>query len=309
MNEEIYKNKWVAWRALFRPGQWIKNAFVLAPLLFSGGFDDWGMCLKSLGAFVSFCLVSSAIYGINDICDHEEDSRHPMKKRRPIACGALPVGAAGVVSGILLLISVGLAWWLSGTLAIIVAIYAALNVAYSLGIKHLAILDVMTVAAGFVLRILGGSAAIAVAPSHWLVLCTIMIAMFLGFAKRRGELVAEHGGEGSTRKVLADYSLGFLDQAISMMTGATIICYALYTVDDRTQEIFQTRAMLLTVPSVIYGFSRYLYLIYHQEQGEDPTQAVLRDVPTIVNVGVWIVISVLVVMYGEHLHLFSSTGT
>lgn len=305
MSDGIYTSKLRAWWALFRPGQWIKNGFVVAPLLFSGGFSDPSTCLRSLGALVSFCLVSSAVYGINDICDRNEDRQHPVKSRRPIAAGVIGVTAAGVASVVILLVSVALAWWLNGLLAIVVAAYAAMNIAYSLGIKHVAILDVMTVAAGFVLRILGGSAAIGAEPSHWLVLCTIMISMFLGFTKRRAELVSAHGGQGATRKVLADYSVAFLDQAISMMTGATLICYALYTVDERTSAVFGGRAMLLTVPSVIYGFFRYLYLTYRLDEGEDPTRAIVRDIPTIVNVAVWVVLSVLVVMYGGKLHLFT----
>jgi 4-hydroxybenzoate polyprenyltransferase len=304
MSDGVYRNKFSAWRALLRPGHWVKNGFVLAPLLFSREFNDGEMCLRALGAFGCFSFAASAIYGINDLCDREADRQHPVKKHRPIACGALGAGEVWAVSCVLLVVSVGLAAWLNGVLGIIVGAYAGLNIAYSLGLKHVAILDVMTLAAGFVLRILGGSAAIGAEPSHWLILCTIMISMFLGFAKRRAELVAVQGGQGATRKVLADYSVAFLDQAISMMTGATIICYALYTVDARTVREFGTHAMLLTVPSVIYGFFRYLYLIYHLEGGEDPTRAVVRDVPTIINFVLWVVMAVLVVSYGGRLDLF-----
>jgi len=177
------------------------------------------------------------------------------------------------------------------------------NIAYSLAVKHWVILDVMAIAAGFVLRILAGSAAIAVVPSHWLVLCTIMISLFLGFTKRRVELAAvtESGSAPRSRIVLKDYSMAFLDQVIAVVTGATIICYALYTVDARTLQVFGTRAMLLTVPSVIYGVFRYLYIIYHLERGQDPTQTLTHDIPTIINLIIWVIISLLVVAYGSQI--------
>ena len=154
------------------------------------------------------------------------------------------------------------------------------------------------------MRIVGGSVAISVAPSHWLVLCTIMVSMFLGFTKRRAELVAVDFGGGPTRKVLADYSVAFLDQVISMVTGATIICYALYTVDSRTMGVLGSRAMLLTVPSVMYGLFRYIYLIYHLKKGEDPTGVLCRDVPMIINLLIWVVLSILVVSCGGRIDLF-----
>ena len=210
-----------------------------------------------------------------------------------------------------MIISIVTAISVSGRVTAIVLLYAAINLIYSLKIKHVAILDVMTIAAGFVLRILAGSAAISVLPSHWLILCTIMISLFLGFTKRRAELigVTTNCEQNNTRIVLKDYSIAFLDQVIAVVTGATIICYALYTVDARTVETFGNRTMLLTVPSVIYGIFRYIYIIYHLQKGDDPTQALLRDIPTLVNLLIWVAIALLVVTNGtdiaEFIHLIT----
>lgn len=290
--------------AVLRPQQWIKNAFVLAPLVFSRQYSDSAMCLKTLLALIGFCAVSSAVYLINDFCDRREDRNHPTKKHRPIASGEVSAAEAGILCAVLMALSVLVGIPLSWRYLLWVGLYAIINIAYSLGIKHMAILDVMTISAGFVLRILAGSAAIGVQSSPWLVLCTIMISIFLGFTKRRAELVAANEDQGQTRAVLKDYSIGFLDQVISMVTSVTIICYILYTIDDRTFVVFGSRAMLLTVPSVMYGIFRYLYIIYHLKQGEDPTAALVRDIPTIINLILWGLMSVLVVTYGTRLDIF-----
>lgn len=289
---------------LMRPWQWFKNIFVLAPLLFSHQFVHLSSCLKAALAFVSFCIVSSAIYTINDLCDAKEDRQHPTKKLRPIARRAVSSRTAITLSIILFGSSLVLAWCADFYVAMIVLLYAVTHVAYSFGLKRTAILDVMIIAAGFVLRILGGSAAISVVPSHWLVICTFMISLFLGFTKRRAELLGVGTKTPNSRTVLKDYSTTFLDQAISMVTGATIVCYTLYTVDTRTVELFGTRAMLVTVPSVVYGLLRYIYLIYHLEQGEDPSHTLTHDVPMIINLMIWIITSLLVVSFGKQFSLF-----
>jgi 4-hydroxybenzoate polyprenyltransferase len=289
---------------LMRPNQWFKNVFVLAPLLFSHQFVRLDLCLKAGLAFISFCLISSAIYIINDLCDVNKDRQHPTKKLRPIARRAVSSRSAITLSIILIGASLALAWCVDFYAATIVLMYAVTHVAYSFGLKHMAILDVMIIAAGFVLRILGGSAAISVVPSHWLVICTFMISLFLGFTKRRAELLGIGTQTQSARTVLKDYSTTFLDQAISMVTGATIVCYTLYTVDTRTVELFGTRAMLVTVPSVVYGLLRYIYLIYHLEQGEDPSHTLTHDVPMIINLMIWVMASLLVVSYGKQFSLF-----
>ncbi len=289
---------------VMRPAQWVKNSFVLAPLLFSHQFTHPDNCKNTLLAFLSFCLISSVIYVINDICDRNEDRVHPVKKHRPLAAGRLSVHEAVGLSIILLAVGIVLAISVNTRFVAILIIYILLNIGYSLGLKHLVILDVMIVAAGFVLRILGGSLAIEVPASHWLVLCTILISLFLGFTKRRAELVSSQNNNQHARKVLKDYSIAFLDQVISMVTGATIVCYALYTVDARTMDVFGTRAMILTVPLVIYGLFRYIYIIYYLNEGEDPTRSLLRDLPTIINLLLWIAVSLLVVLYGHSFSLF-----
>ncbi len=289
---------------LMRPHQWLKNTFVLAPLLFSHQFVHLHLCLRAALAFISFCIVSSAIYIINDLCDVHEDQQHHTKKLRPIASGAVSSRVAIVLSIVLIGSSIAMAWYVDFYVTIPVLLYAVTHITYSLVLKRVAILDVMTIAAGFVLRILGGSVAISVAPSHWLVICTMMISLFLGFTKRRAELLSVGTQTRNSRAVLKDYSTTFLDQAIAMVTGATIVCYTLYTVDVRTVELFGTRAMLVTVPSVIYGLLRYIYIIYHLEQGEDPSHTLIHDIPMIINLMIWIVASLFVVTYGKQFSLF-----
>lgn len=298
-------NRPAALIAACRPAQWVKNAFVLAPLVFGEKLSELTLVWRALGAVGCFCLVSSAAYVVNDLSDRQEDLRHPVKRLRPIASGAIGTRAALALAVILGAAGLAGAAVLDRRFLLVLAIFAVLNVAYSLGLKHVVIVDVMVIAAGFVLRILGGSAAIGVQASHWLVLCTILISFFLGFTKRRAEIVANHPSPATgTRPVLQHYSTAFLDQAIAMVTGATIVCYALYTVDERTLALFGSRALLLTVPSVMYGMFRYVYLIYHVKQGEDPTGVVLRDVPMIVNLAVWIVVVLLAIHYGARWQLF-----
>ncbi|MGB2863373.1 MAG: decaprenyl-phosphate phosphoribosyltransferase [Sedimentisphaerales bacterium] len=299
----IYRSNISAFLSVVRPQQWIKNAFVWAPLLFSGQFTQLDLCGRAALIFVSFCIVSGAIYVINDLADRHEDKQHPVKRSRPIASGAISPSIAMIYSMILIVIGVAVAWYISWSEVIIVLLYVVMNILYSLALKHMAIVDVMTIAAGFVLRVLGGSVAISVAPSHWLLLCTVMISLFLGFTKRRAELLAATGQARNSRVVLRNYSVAFLDQAISMVTSVTVVCYILYTVDVRTLQVFGTRAMLLTVPSVIYGLFRYIYIIYHLEKGEDPTNTLVRDIPTIVNMIIWIGISLIVVICGNKLDI------
>jgi len=303
MTETHYNKTWAFWVAL-RPQQWVKNAFVVAPLLFSRQFHDAAMCFKTLLALVAFCAASSAVYVINDLCDRPEDRNHPVKKNRPIPSGRISTTKALILALVLLGLSLLIGSFLNAYFVLCVMLYALLNVIYSLGVKHIAILDVMTIAAGFVLRILAGSAAISLIASHWLLLCTVMISVFLGFTKRRAELVAADQNQRHTRTVLKDYSVPFLDQVISMVTSATIVCYILYAIDDRTVEAFGSRAMLLTVPSVMYGMFRYIYVIYHYSKGEDPTRSLLRDVPTVINLVVWIVVALVVVSYGSRFDPF-----
>lgn len=298
MANQAIKNQLIGLMQLMRPGQWVKNVFVAAPLLFAQKYVHKQLCLRTVEIFIGFCLASSAIYIFNDYCDRNEDQQHPVKKNRPLASGSVNPAAALFLSSILIVVSLLLSILLNRNVVIVTTIFVTMNIAYSLGLKHLAILDVMTIAAGFVLRILAGSSAIGVDTSHWLVLCTIMIAMFLGFTKRRAELVGNHEDPAHTRTVLKDYSIKFLDQVIAIVTGATIICYALYTVDARTHTEFGSHSLVLTVPFVIYGIFRYIYLTYHLDEGEDPTSALFKDWPMLVTALLWVIATGVIVKLG-----------
>lgn len=285
---------------LARPQQWVKNIFVFAVLIFAGRALEIDAIELTLTTFLSFCLASSSIYNLNDYKDIEEDKNHPIKRNRPLASGALPPWAGVLGCCVLATTSILVPLLLVNRMTtLVVAIYLGLNVAYSLGLKHVVIIDVLVIASGFVLRILAGSAALSVSPSTWLLLCGVMISLFLGFTKRRGEVTRL--GERATehRKVLADYSTAFLDQAISIVTAATVVGYVLYTVDERTVELVGSRAMLLSVPPVLYGIFRYLYLVYHERTAEDPTRTVFTDVPILITGAIWGIFCMLVIFFGK----------
>jgi len=283
-----------------RPRQWVKNIFVLTALIFSGRVADPEALLHALLACLAFCLASSATYMLNDFRDREEDRRHPTKKDRPLASGELPawigpLGAAIAAAAALVLGTLVLDRWTG----MVIALYLILNAGYSLGLKHLVIIDVLIISTGFVLRILAGATAVRVLPSTWLVLCAVTISLFLGFTKRRAEVVLLGERASEHRRVLAHYSTAFLDQMISIVTAATVVCYALYTVDDRTVALVGSRLLLLSVPLVFYGIFRYLYLVYHGSSGGDPTRTVFTDVPLLVTGALWGAWCTLVILFGE----------
>jgi 4-hydroxybenzoate polyprenyltransferase len=303
-------NGLVALVRLARPKQWVKNIFVFTALIFSrhteatgekvAAITDLRAITESLLAFACFCLASSAIYFFNDYRDVEEDRRHPLKRERPLAKGDLKpwVGIAGLV--VCAGCAIGIAYASLGVVtAAVIGTYLVLNLMYSAGLKHVVIIDVLIIAAGFVLRILAGAAAIPSMPSTWLILCAITISIFLGFTKRRAEVVLLGDKAHEHRRVLAHYSTAFLDQMISVATAATVVCYILYTVDERTMEIVGSRLLLLTVPFVLYGIFRYLYLVYHAEAGGDPTRTVLTDVPLLVTGAGWAAMCVTVIVFGR----------
>ncbi|MCP4602252.1 MAG: decaprenyl-phosphate phosphoribosyltransferase [Proteobacteria bacterium] len=284
---------------LARPKQWVKNIFVLTVLIFSGRALQPEAIATILIAFAVFCLASSTIYFLNDYRDIEEDRKHPTKRIRPLASGALPPWIGLVGFFVLLGASIAIpAFALNQPTTIVVGFYLVLNIAYSLGLKHLVIIDVLVVATGFVLRILAGAAALSVMPSAWLVLCGVMISLFLGFTKRRAEVVLLGEQAGEHRKVLEHYSPAFLDQMISIVTAATVVGYVLYTVDSRTVQLVGSRALLLSVPFVLYGIFRYLYLVYHAESGSDPTRTVFTDIPLLINGVLWGILCTAVILLG-----------
>ncbi len=262
---------------LLRPHQWVKNGFVFVGLLFGHAWDDPQRLVQALYAFAAFCLLAGSVYAMNDILDREEDRRHPDKRRRPVASGAVGVGAAAAV--MLACAGAGLALGLAGAGSApwIYFAYLGLNVAYSLRLKHVVILDVFLIAAGFMLRILAGTLGIGIAPSQWLLLCGLMLTLFLGFAKRRAELNALAGEGGSHRPVLQHYTPALLDQMITVAAAGTLVSYGLYTVSEDTVALHGTADLIYTVPFVLYGMFRYLFLLYRRGGGGDPARELLRD--------------------------------
>jgi len=264
----------------------VKNVFVFAALVFAGRLADPTAVLRVGAAFCVFCVLSSAVYLINDVRDREADRRHPHKRRRPVAAGEIAPGTASAASVVLAVVALFAAFRLSGGLGTVAAAYLVLNLGYSFGLKKVVILDVMMVAAGFLMRALAGALVLDVAISRWLVLCTGLLALFLGFVKRRQEITALDGG-AATRPILKEYSLPFLDQMIAVVTGATVVAYSLYAFSPEVAQKLGTEHMGLTIPFVLFGIFRYLYLVHQRGVGENPTVVVLTDVPLILDVALW----------------------
>src|SRR5262245_50582701 len=262
--------------ASLRPRQWVKNLFVFAGVIFSQNLFT-PLIWLAVAAFVIFCALSGAVYLINDVADLEKDRLHPLKRFRPIASGALSCRAAIALAAGLFASSLAAAFALSRPFGLVALAYAALLVAYSFWLKHLVILDVLTVAAGFVLRAVAGAAAVDVELSGWLIICTILIALFLALGKRRHEYLALKGDAAAHRPILAEYSEGFLDQMIAVVTASTVTAYALYTMSPETVGKFHTRLLPLTLPFVLYGIFRYLYLLYRRELGRSEERRVGKE--------------------------------
>ena len=271
-----------------RPHEWIKNAFVLAALIFSKHVFDPDYFLRGGLAFVCFCLISGAVYLFNDIKDRENDRQHPQKRHRPIASGALRVPVAAGAAIILTLVALSGGFYLHPHFGIVLLIYAGQNVAYTLYLKHVVILDVMIIATGFLLRAIGGALAIQVAISSWFILCTMLLALFLGFVKRRQELLLLEEGAGSHRRILEEYTPQFLDQVIAVVTSGSLVAYALYTMSPEVTEKLGTDHLNLTIPFVIYGMLRYLYLVYNKGRGGNPASTILGDLPLLIACALWL---------------------
>lgn len=278
-----------------RPAQWTKNAFVFAALLFAHRLFDGRSALRSLAAFAIFCLLSSSVYLINDVCDREEDRRHPEKRKRPIASGALPVRLVVPLIALFAVCSLGAAYYLNTDLGGVVTGYFGLNLLYSLRLKHVVILDVMIIGIGFVLRAVAGAVVIGVIFSNWLLLCTFLLALFLGFCKRRHELVLLSDNAAAHRKILSEYSVEFLDTIIVVVTASTIAAYAIYTMSEETVRKFQTRDLMYTIVFVIYGMFRYLYLIHRRQEGGNPSRVLLTDLPLQVAILLWTLTATVII--------------
>jgi len=266
--------------------QWIKNGFVFFALIFDKQLFVVDSFLRTLAGFFLFCLISSAVYLLNDISDMEADRKHPEKKHRPIASGQLPLNVAGSAAIILIVISLSIAYLLEPALAIILAIYLGINILYSNWLKHVPILDVLFISTGFVLRVAAGVALITVERfSPWLYVMTTLFSLYIGFGKRRAEMTLLSQSAGSHRKVLDGYTLPLIDQYITIVSGTTIVTYSLYTFT--APNLPSNHAMMLTIPFVVYGIFRYLQLIQTGHAAGAPDEVALKDRPLQVTVLLW----------------------
>ncbi|MCB9892041.1 MAG: decaprenyl-phosphate phosphoribosyltransferase [Planctomycetes bacterium] len=283
-----------------RPVQWVKNLLVFAPLVFSKHLFDATAATHAVIAFSAFCLVASSIYLFNDLFDVERDREHPQKRNRPLASGRLSIGVARAAFVILAMSGIAIGVLAPLQFYVPITVYFALNIAYSVRLKHVAIIDTMCIAIGFVLRVLTGGLAIGQPVSGWLILCTFFIALMLAFCKRRHEISLLGVDSSSHRRALDDYSLHFLDQLIAPLGALTVTTYALYTVAPQTIEKFGTENLIWTVPFVVYGVFRYLWLVHMRSEGGNPTKLLLSDVPTLLNVFAWGAVALWAVYGGAH---------
>ena len=269
-----------------RPQQWTKNLLVLAPLLFADQFAVQSQCLKALTLFAAFCLISSAIYVFNDLMDRKADQAHPRKQNRPIASGRVQPSTAAWFSLLLVTAGLALAWNIQIAALACILGYLALQASYTLFLKKMVILDVIAIAAGFVLRAAAGAYSIQVTISPWLLICTILLALFLALSKRRSELLSSERAI-EHRAVLDEYNLAFLDQLIAIVTSCTLLAYILYTFSDQTMQKFPSHLMPLTLPFVLYGIFRYLFLIYRKSEGGEPELVLVKDPPLLIDIVLW----------------------
>ncbi|MBI4417667.1 MAG: decaprenyl-phosphate phosphoribosyltransferase [Ignavibacteriales bacterium] len=289
-----------AFLILLRPKQWVKNLFLFAPLIFSQHLFEEGYFATAVLGFAAFCLLSSGVYVINDIFDREADKRHPLKRQRPIAAGAVSPGAGFVFAAVLLALAALLSSALNDSFRLTAGLYLVLNLAYSFRLKQLILIDVFIIAAGFMLRVLAGAFVIDVEVSHWLVLCTLFVSLFLALSKRRGELLlARETGEASGREVLKEYDTAFADQMITISASGMAISYALYTVAERTVTIFKTENLIFTTVFVLFGIFRYLYLLKKRSTEDNPTMLLITDPVMMVNVAAWFVACVVIIYSKE----------
>jgi 4-hydroxybenzoate polyprenyltransferase len=278
-----------------RPEQWTKNLLVFAGLLFGLKLFNLPAVFAASGAFIIFCALSGAIYLINDVSDRESDRQHPLKARRPIASGAISTFTAIATAIVLVLAGLAAAFGINVRFGVVAAAYVTLQALYSGPLKHLVIIDVLTIAAGFVLRAVAGAEVVNVDISHWLLVCTILLALFIALAKRRHELTLLADGATSHRPILSEYSPYLLDQMISVVTASTLIAYIFYTISPETQQKFGTPWLGLTIPFPLYGIFRYLYLVHQRKGGGSPAELLLTDRPLLACVALWAVLVTLII--------------
>jgi len=278
-----------------RPHQWTKNVFVFTALVFDRKLFQVEPLARTVSAFVLFCLASSAVYIVNDLADMESDRQHPTKRFRPLAAGELDPRLARAAASVLAVAAVAGSFSLGWPLGAVLTAYLVLQLAYSFLLKHLVIIDVMTVAAGFVLRVVAGVVTVQVERfSPWLYVCTTLLALFIAINRRRHELVLLAENAGNHRRILNEYTVAFLDEMNGMVTASTVIAYSLYTFS--APNLPSNHAMMLTIPFVLYGIFRYLYLVHVKGEGGAPDELILQDVPLFLTVVLW-VIAVVLVLY------------
>jgi 4-hydroxybenzoate polyprenyltransferase len=270
-----------------RPEQWTKNLVTFAGLLFGGRLLDANAVLIALATFVIFCALSGAVYLVNDVADRNADQQHPLKRLRPIPSGQLPAGAALLAAGVVGAAALGGAFLVSVPLALVASAYLILSLLYSAALKNIVIIDALTIAAGFVLRAVAGAVAVSVPISQWLLVCTTLLALFLAFSKRRQELTLL--GEDATghRRILEEYTPYLLDQMVAVVTASTLIAYSFYATSSETAGRLGTSRLGLTIPFVLYGIFRYLYLVHQKRGGGSPAALLLTDRPLLACVGLW----------------------
>ena len=278
-----------------RPDQWTKNLIVFAALIFAVKLLDPAATAKAAAAFLIFCALSGAVYLVNDVADREQDRQHPVKRMRPIAAGELSPGAAWIAAVVLSAIALVASFTLRPAFGVVAAAYLALFVVYTRSLKHIVVLDVMTIAIGFVLRAVAGGLVISVHISNWLLVCTMLGALFLGLAKRRHEITLLAAGAKGHRRILEEYDPYLLDQMIGVVAAATMVAYIIYCASPETHAYFGTEWMVLTTPFPIYGLFRYLYLVHRKAGGGSPSDMLLEDRPLLACVLLWGITSVLII--------------
>lgn len=282
------------WR-LMRPRQWVKSWFVFTGILFANAWRNSALVEQVVITALAFSLVASGVYVMNDLLDREHDLNHPRKKERPLAAGKVSVSVAVTLLIMLIAIALVLGFFVSRAVLIILLIYLLVNIAYSLHLKHVVILDVFIIASGFMLRILAGTIGVGIAPSQWLLLCGLMMALFLGFAKRRAELYALTNDSPVHRRVLGHYQPVLLDNMIVVTATCVILTYSLYTMSPATIQAHHTEALIYTVPFVIYGIFRYIYSLHRQSAGSDPALQIFRDPHLLLAIVGWLFVTLFII--------------
>jgi len=280
-----------------RPKQWVKNIIIFASIIFSRNFLNFHLLLRVIFAFGLFCLLSSCIYLINDLRDLENDRQHPIKSKRPLPSGRLSPQVALGTAIALAIFTLTCAWLLGTAFWLVACGYFVLLSLYSLKLKQIVILDVMVLAMGFVLRVVAGGVVISVEISSWLILCTILLALFMALSKRRHEIILLDNEAATHRAILKEYSPYFLDQMIAVVTASTVMAYSLYTMAPQTIAKFGTTKLYLTIPFVLYGIFRYLYLVHQKKSGGNPTATLFTDFPLIVDFIFWLISVELIITF------------